>query len=95
MTKLDTTPAAIGLHLHRLRDERRHASWESIAASQPQRLVYFLAAQFEYDVRRGGFAQLIFSMQGECLVDMEDMLTAAGAPIAREAYVRAIRARLS
>ncbi len=49
-----------------------------------------LARYFDHNVTRGGFAQLIYNLEGELLRDLEAMLTAVGAPVAREHYVRAI-----
>ena len=50
---------------------------------------------FSYEVRQGGFAQLLFNMRGENLAAMEDMLIAVGAPRAQDFYVRAIREALA
>lgn len=49
-----------------------------------------LARYFDHNVTRGGFAQLIYNLEGELLKDLEAMLTAVGAPVALEHYVRAI-----
>lgn len=49
-----------------------------------------LAAKFNDDVRQGGFAQLIYNMQGNYLADIEDMLLDAKATVAHTYYVRAI-----
>ena len=49
-----------------------------------------LAAKFNYDVKQGGFAQLIYNMQGNYLADIEDMLVDAKATVAHTYYVRAI-----
>lgn len=49
-----------------------------------------LARYFDHNVTRGGFAQLIYNLEGELLKDLEAMLTAVGAPVAQEYYVRAI-----
>jgi hypothetical protein len=55
-------------------------------------LPYLLAVKFNYDVKQGGFAQLLYNLQSEFLSDIEEMLTVAGAPIAREYYLRVITA---
>lgn len=49
-----------------------------------------LARYFDHNVTRGGFAQLIYNLEGELLRDLEAMLTAVEAPVALEHYVRAI-----
>lgn len=49
-----------------------------------------LARYFDHNVTRGGFAQLIFNLEGELLEDLEEMLTTVGAPVAQTYYVRAI-----
>lgn len=49
-----------------------------------------LARYFDHNVTRGGFAQLIYNLEGELLREVEAMLTAVGAPAAQEYYVRAI-----
>jgi hypothetical protein len=66
------------------------AELEGAAAGHPAAVPYLLAAKFNYDVKQGGFAQLLFNMQGNFLPDLEDMLIAAGARVAHDHYVRAI-----
>ncbi len=61
--------------------------WQKVPA---ERLPYLLAARFDYDVKQGGFAQLLYNMQGNCLGEIEDLLIAAQAAVAQECYVRAI-----
>lgn len=54
-----------------------------------------LAGQFDYNVRKGGFSQLLYNMQGNYLSEMESMLIEANAVIAKEFYVQAISACLA
>ena len=82
-------------YLDVLRERSHTLGWDELAAREPARLAHYLAARFEYDVRKGGFAQLIYNMQGECLAEMEDMLNAAHATVAHDHYIRAIRACLA
>ena len=67
--------------------ESRSVDWQQAPV---ERLPYLLAARFDYDVKQGGFAQLLYNMQGNCLGEMEDLLIAAQAGVAQEYYVRAI-----
>ena len=46
---------------------------------------------FDYDVERGGFAQLLFNLQGEHLEQFAETLDRAGAEVAARYYERAIR----
>lgn len=71
--------------------EARNLGLSEVAQEEPAKLLLLLAARFEYDVRQGGFAQLLYNMRGDFLAEIEDMLAAASAPVAREYYVRAIR----
>jgi hypothetical protein len=75
--------------------EARQLDLSEVLAKDPARLLLLLAARFEHDVRQGGFAQLLYNMHGSFLEALEDMLVAASAPVAREHYVRAIRACLA
>jgi hypothetical protein len=50
-----------------------------------------LAHFFNYQVVKGGFAQLVFNAKGQYLQDLEEMLIAAGATRAQDYYVKAIR----
>ncbi len=75
--------------------EGRTLDLSEVAQKKPAKLLLLLAARFEYDVRQGGFAQLLYNMKGNFLAEVEDMLVAASAPVAREYYVRAIRACLA
>ena len=75
--------------------EARELDLSKLSASDPARLLLLLAARFDYDVRQGGFAQLLYNLNGDFLAEVEDMLVAAAARIAREYYVRAIRACLA
>lgn len=61
---------------------------------QPIQLVP-LAAFFNEHVTKGGFAQLIYNLQGEYLPEIEDMLELTRANIAKKYYVQAIRACLN
>jgi hypothetical protein len=54
-----------------------------------------LAARFDYDVTKGGFAQFLYNMQGELLGEVEDMLIGANAVVAHAAYIRAIETCLA
>jgi hypothetical protein len=74
-----------------LRVESEGYDWAALSAEQPARRHHLLAARFEYEVRQGGFTQLIYNMRGNLLADIEDMLIAASAPLAQEYYVRAIQ----
>ncbi len=74
--------------------EARKLDLSEVAQNEPAKLLLLLAARFEHDVRQGGFAQLLYNMSGNFLAEIEDMLVAASAPVAREYYVRAIRACL-
>ena len=49
---------------------------------------------FEYDVERGGFAQLLFNLKGDGLEEFGAMLARAGAVVAARHYERAILACL-
>ncbi|WP_067659015.1 DMP19 family protein [Nocardia harenae] len=49
-----------------------------------------LAAHFDYQVKNGGFAQLIHNMGSERLEDLDGMLRAVDAPVALDFYVRAV-----
>jgi hypothetical protein len=62
---------------------------DSIRASK-RVLPYLLAVKFNYDVKQGGFAQLLYNMQGNLLAEKEDMLIAANAAVAQDYYVRAV-----
>ena len=66
------------------------AELERTASESPVSLPYLLAVKFNYDVNQGGFAQLLYNLQSEFLADVEDMLIAAGAAVARDYYVRAV-----
>jgi hypothetical protein len=65
---------------------------ELVAAAKesPTTLPYLLATKFNYDVNQGGFAQLLFNLQGEFLAEVEEMLIAANSLVAHAYYVRAI-----
>jgi hypothetical protein len=60
------------------------------ASGSPLTLPYLLAVKFNYDVKQGGFAQLLYNMQGNFLPDIEDMLIAANTAVAHDYYVRAV-----
>ena len=53
-------------------------------------LPYLLAVKFNYDVKQGGFSQLLHNLQGNFLAEIEDMLIAADAAVAHDYYVRAV-----
>ena len=73
-----------------LPEESWSVDWEHMPVNAPERLPYLLAARFNYDVKQGGFAQLLYNMRGQCLAEIEDMLILAGAKLAQDHYVRAI-----
>ena len=66
------------------------AELQATASGSQGVLPYLLAAKFNYDVKQGGFAQLLYNLRGEFLADVEDMLIAAGAATAQDYYVRAV-----
>jgi hypothetical protein len=66
------------------------AELQAVASGSPAVLPYLLAVTFNYDVKQGGFAQLLYNLGGEFLADVEDMLIAAGAGSAHEYWVRAV-----
>lgn len=53
-----------------------------------------LAARFDYDVRKGGFAQLLYNMHGQLLREVEDMI-GANAVVAHEAHVQVVETCLA
>src|SRR4051794_37668003 len=63
---------------------------QASASGSPAALPYLLAVKFNYDVKQGGFAQLLYNLRGEFLADVEDMLIAANAAVAHDYYVRAV-----
>jgi hypothetical protein len=93
---MSDTPAneLLQKRLAELLNEAREVDMFEVAQKDPSRLLLLLAARFEYDVRKGGFAQLLYNLKGNFLAEMEDMLVAASAPVAREYYVRALKACL-
>ncbi len=66
------------------------AELERAATQAAAALPYLLALKFNYDVKQGGFAQLLYNLRGEFLADTEDLLIAANATVARDYYVRAV-----
>ena len=66
------------------------AELQEAATATPAVLPYLLAVKFNYEVKQGGFAQLLYNLQGEFLADIEDMLIAASAAVAHDHYVRGI-----
>ncbi|MES2572356.1 MAG: hypothetical protein V4710_20165 [Verrucomicrobiota bacterium] len=79
----------------RLLAESRDLNLAEAARRDPSRLLFLLAARFGYDVQQGGFAQLLYNMNGNFLDKIEEMLVIASAPVARDHYVRAIQACLA
>jgi hypothetical protein len=61
---------------------------ERISASD---LPFLIAVKFNYDVKQGGFSQLLYNLQGNLLPEVEGMLLTAKAVVAHEYYVRAVR----
>lgn len=55
-------------------------------------LVYLtvLAADFDYQLKNGGFGQLIYNLGRERLEQCDGMLRAVGAPVALSFYIRAV-----
>jgi hypothetical protein len=61
------------------------------ALQLPPAVLYVSLAQFfNYNVTKGGFAQLIYNAQGEYLQEIEHALSAASAESARSFYEQAI-----
>lgn len=58
--------------------------------SEPIVWAYYLMDFFNFNVTKGGFAQLIYNLQGNYLEDIEEMLRRTNAQIAFDYYVRAI-----
>jgi hypothetical protein len=56
----------------------------------PEILAVSLVQFFDYNVTKGGFAQLIYNSRGEYLQEIEQALALANAAIAGEFYKRAI-----
>ncbi len=86
---------ALNTRLSILLAEARNADPVAQSQQNPSRLSLLLAARFEYDVRKGGFAQLIYNMNGNCLGAIEDMLIRSNASVAHAHYVQAIHVCLS
>ncbi|MFE7802092.1 hypothetical protein [Nocardia sp. NPDC057440] len=49
-----------------------------------------LAADFDYQVKNGGFVQLIYNLGRDRLEQCDGMLRAVGAPVALSFYIRAV-----
>ncbi len=64
---------------------------EVAASKTPAALPYLLATKFNYDVKQGGFAQLLYNLQGEFLANIKEMLAAANAAVALDYFVRAVK----
>lgn len=58
--------------------------------NQPVFWNVYLAGYFDYNVRKGGFAQLLFNLKGEYLSDIEQMLREINAPEALNFYLKAL-----
>jgi hypothetical protein len=80
--------------LAELAEEYRAADRDTLLRSDPLKFQLCLAGRFAHDVGRGGFAQLLYNMNGNHLAEVEDMLIAAKAFVAQDHYVEAIRACL-
>lgn len=63
----------------------------ALPVSSPHADLVRRAAYFDHHVWQGGFAQLIFNLQGDGLEEVATMLEAVGAPVARSFYQRAIQ----
>ncbi len=70
------------------------AELQAVASESPASLPYLLATKFNYDVKQGGFAQILYNLRGEFLADIEDLLIAANAAVTLDYYVRAVTACL-
>lgn len=90
-----TQPNDVQQYLADLADSMRGCGPEQLAALEPNRRNLALAARFDHDVRKGGFAQFLYNMQGELLGEVEDMLIGANAVVAHEAYVQAVETCLA
>src|SRR5262249_23355009 len=66
------------------------AELENAGRGSSTGLPYLLAVKFNYDVKQGGFSQLLYNMQGHFLAEIEDMLIAANAAVAHDYYIRAV-----
>ena len=88
-------PTDLQEYLAYLADSTRGSATERLAALEPKRRNLILAARFDYDVRKGGFAQFLYNMHGELLAEVEDMLIGANAVVAHEAYVQAMKTCLA
>ncbi len=88
-------PKNVQERLSELLAQSRAEDLSEVKQRDPSGFTLSLAARFEYEVRQGGFAQLLYNMQGNWLAELEDMLIAASATVAQEYYVRAIQACLS
>jgi len=73
------------------RDVLKELVVRSESVSSPLAELVRRAAYFDHQVWKGGFALLIFNLQGDGLEQMETMLETVGAPIARSFYLRAIQ----
>jgi hypothetical protein len=90
-----TQPNDVQQYLAYLADSMRGCGPEQLAALEPSRRNLVLAALFDYDVRKGGFAQFLYNMHGQLLREVEDMLIGANAVVAHEAYVQAVETCLA
>jgi hypothetical protein len=90
-----TEPTDVQEYLAYLANEMRGCGPEELAALEPNRRELVLAARFDYDVRKGGFAQFFYNMHGELLREVEDMLIRANAGVAHETYVQAVKTCLA
>lgn len=87
---------AVSVELDRLALAIRDTAHARGGMTPPEELHLVCLAQFfRYHVEQGGFAQLLYNLQGEYLEDIERMLIASSAPVARQYYVRALRAALA
>ena len=90
-----TQPSDVQQYLAYLADSMRGCGPEQLAALEPSRRNLVLAARFDYDVRKGGFAQFLYNMHGQLLREVGDMLIGANAVVAHEAYVQAVETCLA
>lgn len=60
-------------------------------ARVPEPLNFIMLADFlAYNLRQGGFAQLLYNAGGEYLAEMEDLLLAAAATVTHQFYTEAV-----
>lgn len=73
--------------------EAIRAAVQARGGERPPPAVYSisLAKYFDYNLSKGGFAQLLYNLQGQHLDEIEQMLMDADAAVALDYYGRALR----